>query len=165
VPDAQAAFEGHNVMTFAMLAGANFVPHAAGWLESGLAVGYEKFAIDLEMLRVLIQEFRPLEVDEASLAFDAHQEVGHGGHFFGAAHTLARFRDCFYRPLVSTTENFELWQERGSKDAAARAAEIVRATIETYEEPPLDGAIREELEQFVARRRTEIEAGKGNPHG
>ena len=160
VPDAQAAFEGHNVMTFAMLAGANFVPHAAGWLESGLTVGYEKFVIDLEMLKVLIREFRPLDVDEASLAFDAHEEVGHGGHFFGAAHTLTRFRDCFYRPIVSTTENFEVWQERGSRDAAARATEVAAKTLDAYDEPVLDGAIREELDRFVSERRAEIERGK-----
>jgi trimethylamine--corrinoid protein Co-methyltransferase len=159
VPDAQAAYEGHNVMTFAFLAGANFVPHAAGWLESGLSVGYEKFVIDIEMLRVLIEEFKPLEVDEDSIAFDAHREVGHGGHFFGAAHTLTRFRDCFYRPLVSTTENFELWEERGAKDAAVRAAEIASSVLEAYEEPPFDGAIREELDRFVSSRRGEISSG------
>ena len=85
------------------LAGANWVMHSAGWLESGLVSCYEKFVIDVEILRMLQEEFTPLEVDEASLAFDAHLEVGQGGHFLGAAHTLERFRDCFYRPLLSST--------------------------------------------------------------
>ena len=96
----------------AFLAGANYVEHAAGWLESGLVACYEKFIVDIEMLRMLREEFTPLEVDEASLAYGAHQEVGHGGHFLGAAHTLERFRDCFYRPLLSSTENFERWKRR-----------------------------------------------------
>ena len=73
---------------------------------------YEKFVIDIEILRMLKEEFTPLEVDEASLAWGAHQEVGHGGHFLGAAHTLERFRECFYRPLLSSTENFERWKKQ-----------------------------------------------------
>ena len=122
LPDAQAAYEGLNTMLPAFLAGANYVEHAAGWLESGLVASYEKFIVDIEMLRMLQEEFKPLEVDEESLAYGAHQEVGPGGHFLGAVHTLERFRDCFYRPLLSSTENFERWERNGAQDAAARAA-------------------------------------------
>jgi trimethylamine--corrinoid protein Co-methyltransferase len=132
------------------------VEHAAGWLESGLVASYEKFIVDIEMLRMLQEEFTPLEVDEASLAWDAHVEVGHGGHFLGAAHTLERFRTCFYRPLLSSTDNFERWERRGGEDAAARAAGIWRKTLDEYEQPPLDDAVREELEAFAARRRREL---------
>ncbi len=114
----------------AFLAGANFVEHAAGWLESGLVACYEKFIVDIEMLRMLQEEFTPLEIDEASLAYGAHQEVGHGGHFLGAAHTLERFRTCFYRPLLSSTENFERWKSKGGRDATERAGEIWRETLE-----------------------------------
>ena len=113
--DAQAAYEGLNTMLPAFLAGANYVEHAAGWLESGLVACYEKFIVDIEMLRMLQEEFTPLEVDEASLAYGAHQEVGHGGHFLGAVHTLERFRDCFYRPLLSSTENYERWKRNGGR--------------------------------------------------
>jgi trimethylamine---corrinoid protein Co-methyltransferase len=155
-PDAQAAYEGLNTMLPAFLAGANYVEHAAGWLESGLVAGFEKFIVDIEMLRVLKEEFRPMEIDEASLAFDAHQEVGYGGHFFGAAHTLERFRDCFYRPLLSSTENFERWQSRGGHDAAERAATLWREALDRYEQPALDPALRAELEGFVSRRRAEL---------
>ena len=125
-PDAQAAYEGLNTMLPTFLAGANYVPHSAGWLESGLVSSFEKFIIDIEMLRMLQVEFTPLEIDEASLAWDAHLEVSAGGHFLGAAHTLERFRTCFYRPLLSSTENFERWQKRGGLDAADRAAVIWR---------------------------------------
>jgi trimethylamine--corrinoid protein Co-methyltransferase len=156
LPDAQAAYEGMNTMLPAFLAGANYVEHAAGWLESGLVASFEKFIVDIEMLRVLREDFTPLEVDEASLAFDAHAEVGYGGHFFGAAHTLERFRDCFYRPLLSSTENFERWQKRGGQDAVERAARIWQESLERYEEPPLDPATREQLEEFVTRRRVEL---------
>src|SRR5918911_1796586 len=136
--DAQAAYESLMTMLPTFLAGANFVMHSAGWLEAGLVSCYEKFIVDVEILRELRHEFTPLEIDEDSLAFGAHEEVGPGGHFLGAAHTLERFRDCFYRPLLSSTENYERWSRKGGKDAAARAARIVKKTLEEYEQPPMD---------------------------
>jgi trimethylamine---corrinoid protein Co-methyltransferase len=154
--DAQAAYEAMMTMLPTFLAGANWVMHSAGWLESGLVSCYEKFVIDIEILRMLKEEFTPLEVDEASLAWGAHQEVGHGGHFLGAVHTLERFRECFYRPLLSSTENFERWKKLGERDAAARAAEIWRKTLEEYEQPPLDDGIRTSLGEYVVRRRAEL---------
>src|SRR3954467_13561432 len=116
VVDAQAAYESLMTMLPTFLAGANVVLHSAGWLEAGLVSCYEKFIVDIEILRQLRHEFKPLEIDEASLAFGAHEEVGPGGHFLGAAHTLERFRECFYRPLLSSTENFERWQKNGGRD-------------------------------------------------
>ncbi len=154
--DAQAAYDALNTMLPAFLAGANLVMHAAGWLESGLVSCFEKFIVDIELLRVLREEFTPLRVDEESLAFDAHVEVGQGGHFLGCAHTLERFRTCFYRPLLSSTANFERWQRDGGRDATARASEIFARTLETYEPPPLDETVRAELADYVDRRRAEL---------
>jgi trimethylamine--corrinoid protein Co-methyltransferase len=154
--DAQAAYEALMTLLPTFLAGTNFVMHAAGWLEGGLVSCYEKFIIDVELLRMLRVEFTPLEIDEASLAFGAHEEVGHGGHFLGAQHTMERFRECFYRPLLSSTSNYERWLRMGGKDTAARAGEIYAKKLEEYEPPPLDDAIRAELEDYVTRRRAEL---------
>ncbi len=138
------------------LAGANWVMHSAGWLEGGLVAGYEKFIVDVELLQMLRHEFTPLEIDEASMAFDAHQEVGQGGHFLGAAHTMERFRTCFYRPLLSSSENYERWMRNGGNDANDRAAVAYQKTLAEYEQPAIDDAIREELEDYVIRRRAEL---------
>jgi trimethylamine--corrinoid protein Co-methyltransferase len=154
--DAQAAYDALNTMLPAFLAGANLVMHSAGWLESGLVSCFEKFIVDIELLRVLREEFTPLAVDEESLAFDAHVEVGQGGHFLGCAHTMERFRTCFYRPLLSSTQNFERWKREGGRDATARAGEIFRRTLDEYEEPALDDAVRAELVDYVTRRRAEL---------
>jgi trimethylamine--corrinoid protein Co-methyltransferase len=138
------------------LAGANWVMHSAGWLEGGLVAGFEKFIIDIELVQMLQHEFTPLEIDEESMAFGAHEEVGHGGHFLGAAHTMERFRTCFYRPMLSSSENYERWMRNGAKDTAARATDIYKKKLAEYEPPPLDEAIREELEAYVVRRRAEL---------
>ncbi|MGH3365871.1 MAG: trimethylamine methyltransferase family protein, partial [Nocardioidaceae bacterium] len=138
MPDAQAGYEALMTMLPTFLAGANWVMHSAGWLEGGLVAGYEKFVVDVELLQMLQVEFTPLEIDEASLAFDAHTEVGHGGHFLGANHTLERFRSCFYRPLLSSSENYERWMRGGGHDAAVRAAGIWRQRLDEFVAPPLD---------------------------
>ncbi len=156
VADAQAGYEALMTLLPTFLAGANWVMHSAGWLEGGLVAGYEKFIVDVELLQMMHAEFTPLEIDEDSMAFGAHQEVGHGGHFLGAAHTMERFRTCFYRPMLSSSENYERWMRGGGKDAAVRAGEIYRKRLEEYEQPPLDDAVRQELEEYVVRRRKEL---------
>ena len=155
-PDAQAGYEALMTLLPTFLAGTNWVMHAAGWLEGGLVSCYEKFVIDIELLRMLRVEFTPLEIDEAALAFDAHLEVGHGGHFLGAEHTMSRFRDCFYRPLLSSSMNFERWSRQGALDASARAGAVYQKVLDEYEEPTLDSAVREELEEYVKTRRAEL---------
>jgi trimethylamine---corrinoid protein Co-methyltransferase len=156
VVDAQAGYESMMSLWPTFLAGTNFVMHAAGWLESALVSCYEKFVVDVEQLRMLHAAFEPLRIDEETLAYSAHQEVGQGGHFLGAAHTLERFRECFYRPLVSSTENFERWNRNGANDTAARASGIWKKTLEEYEKPSIDADLEEELKAFVDRRRKEL---------
>ncbi len=156
MPDAQSAYEAMMTMMPTFLSGVNWVMHTAGWLEGGLVSSYEKFIIDIEILRMLQETFKPLEINEETLAFGAHEEVGSGGHFLGAAHTMERFRECFYRPLLSSSENYERWMRNGGHDAAERAGMIATQKLEEYVEPPMDPAMREELEAYVNRRRTEL---------
>jgi trimethylamine--corrinoid protein Co-methyltransferase len=156
VVDAQAGYESMMSLWPTFLAGTNFVMHSAGWLESALVSCYEKFITDIESLRMLYEVFKPLEINEETLAYSAHQEVGQGGHFLGAVHTLERFRECFYRPLVSSTENYERWNRNGGKDTAARANEVWKKTLEEYEKPPMEDDLEAELKAYVDRRRTEL---------
>jgi len=156
VPDAQAGYESLMTMLPTFLAGTNFVMHSAGWLEGGLVSSYEKYVIDVQVLEMLRKEFTPLEITDEDLAFEAHAEVGAGGHFLGAMHTMERFRTCFYRPWLSSSDNFERWSKKGAKDTATRAGEIAQTKLDEYEQPALDDAVREELEDYVLRRRAEL---------
>jgi trimethylamine--corrinoid protein Co-methyltransferase len=154
--DAQAGTEAFNTLVSAFLAGANVVWQSAGWLEGGLVNCFEKFVVDVEMLKLLRVQFTPPVIDEDTLAFGAHEEVGPGGHFLGAAHTLERFRECFYRPMLASTENFERWRRNGSLDQAARASKLWRELLDRYERPPIDDAALSELTEFVERRTREL---------
>ena len=152
LPDYQAGYEAMNTLLSAFLAGANVCWQSAGWMEGGLVTCFEKFAADTEILDLLCHQFRAVELTEADLAFDAHVEAGHGGHFFGTQHTLERFRDCFWRPTIASTENNDRWLKGGSLDHAQRAARRWQEQLEQYEQPPLDAAVEAELVEFVQRR-------------
>ena len=156
VVDAQSGYESMMTLWPTFLAGTNFVMHSAGWLESALVSCYEKFVTDIETLRMMHEVFKPLEINEETLAFSAHQEVGQGGHFLGAVHTLERFRECFYRPIVSSTENYERWSRNGGNDTAARANDVWKKKLEEYEEPEMEPDLKAELKAYVDRRRTEL---------
>jgi len=138
----------------------NLLEQGAGWLEGGLTASFEKLILDAEMLQMMAAFVTPMAVTEESLGLSAIAEVGPGGHFFGAAHTLERFEHAFYEPLLSDWRNFETWREAGALDGTRRANAIWKELLRTYEQPPLDPAIREELETYVARRKQEIAAGR-----
>lgn len=155
--DMQAGSQTLMTMLPAFLSGTNYVLHSAGWLEGGLVAGYEKFILDMEILESLQAEFTPISFSEADLAFDAHVEAGHGGHFLGTSHTMERFRDCFYRPWVSTAESFERWSRNGRKDANTRALEHVDKRLESYVQPEIDPQVLAELDEFVAMRKAQLD--------
>ena len=151
-PDAQATYEFLNSAWGSLLGGVNMLLHAAGWLESGLTASMEKFILDIEMLQVFAALFQPVELDEAEFGFDAIAEVEPGGHFFGSAHTMARYERAFYEPLVSDWRNFGRWSEDGARTATERANGIWKKVLAEFEPPPQDPAIRDAVDDFVARR-------------
>lgn len=154
-PDAQGAWE--TVFSFwgALMGGANFIKHAAGWLEGGLTASFEKFVMDVDLLQMLDRFLEPLDTSPDALAVEAIREVGPGGHFFGTAHTQARYKTAFHAPLISDWRNFETWQEAGSPTAIDRARTVLAQALDDYSPPPLDAARAEELAAFVARRKAE----------
>ena len=156
VPDAQASYETQMTLWPAVLGHTNFVVHSAGWLESGLVCSFEKFIIDVEGLAMMARFLEGLEVNEETLALSSIAEVGAGGHHFGTAHTLARYRTEFYLPFVSDRQNYDAWLEQGGQDAAQRAYRVWKALLATYEPPALDPAVREALRAYADRRTQEL---------
>ncbi|HIF99593.1 MAG TPA: trimethylamine methyltransferase [Myxococcales bacterium] len=156
LPDAQAGAESASTLLPTLMAGTNFVLHAAGWLEGGLTMGYEKFIIDADQCALWGRLLAGVDLSEKGQAMDAIREVGPGQHFLGAAHTLANFETAFGQSEVSHNDSFEKWQEEGSLDAARRAQTLWREKLAGYEVPDIDASAHEELCAFVARRREEI---------
>jgi trimethylamine--corrinoid protein Co-methyltransferase len=156
VVDAQASMESMMSLWAAILAHANLVYHATGWLEGGLTASFEKSIIDADMIEAMGVWLRPLEISRASLAFDAIAGTPPGGHFFGAAHTLERFETAFHRSAVADLRPFETWTEGGSRTATERANKIWKARLDSYVQPPIDVSVSDAIDAYVERRKRQI---------
>jgi trimethylamine--corrinoid protein Co-methyltransferase len=153
--DAQAAYESVFSLWGAIMGGVNFLMHGAGWMEGGLHTSFEKMVLDADLLGMVAEFLKPVTVDEGELALEAVREVGPGGHYFGCAHTQARYRNAFFAPMISDWRNYESWREAGSPTAYDTANRLYKEKLAAFEAPPMEPAIREELEAFVARRKGE----------
>jgi trimethylamine--corrinoid protein Co-methyltransferase len=153
VADAQAAYESAATLQPTVLAGVNFVLHAAGWLEGGLAVGYEKFILDADQCGMMQVFAQGIDLSENGQALDAIRQNEPGTHYLGSAHTLANFETAFYRSEIADNNSYEQWLEDGSKDVVARANTVWKRMLAEYEAPPIDPGIDEALLDFVARRK------------
>ncbi len=158
VVDAQSTYETAFSLQAAILSHSHLINHAAGWLEGGLSTSLEKIVVDAELLRNWAEILKPVSFDEGDLAVEAIKEVAPGGHFFGTAHTLARYETAFYRPLLSDWSSFENWTEAGARSATERATVIWKKLLAEYSPPPLDPAVRDPVGAYVARRMSEPKA-------
>jgi trimethylamine---corrinoid protein Co-methyltransferase len=153
--DAQAAYESVFSLWGLTMGGGNLIMHGAGWLEGGLVASFEKFVLDCDLIQMVSEFMQPLETTEDALGVEAIREVGPGGHFFGAQHTLARYTNAFYAPIISDWRNNQQWLAAGKPEAWQKANAVWKQALADYQEPFIDPAIREELNAFVDRRKAE----------
>jgi len=154
--DAQATYETQMALWSAVMGHGNLIYHTAGWLEGGLVASFEKLVIDCEMLQHMSKMLEPLKIDLDEVGLEAMREVGPGGHFFGCAHTMERYKTAFYEPFISDWQNSENWTLAGAKDATARATELWPKILEDFEPPPVDPAVEEGLQDYMVRRKQEL---------
>lgn len=153
--DAQAAYESVFSLWGLTMGGGNLIMHGAGWLEGGLVASFEKFVLDCDLIQMVGEFMQPLETTEDALGVEAIREVGPGGHFFGAQHTLQRYTNAFYSPIISDWRNNQQWLAAGKPEAWQKANAVWKQALADYQEPAIDAAIREELNAFVERRKAE----------
>jgi trimethylamine--corrinoid protein Co-methyltransferase len=156
IPDAQAAYESANTLWPTLLSGVNFCLHAAGWLEGGLASGYEKLIMDADQLTMFQKFAEGADFSENGQAMDAIREVGPGSHYLGCAHTQANFETAFWRSGLADNSSFEQWRDEGEKDIVTRANATWKKMLKDYEAPALDPAIDEQLLAFMAKRKAAL---------
>lgn len=156
IPDAQAMQETVNSLYTAVLCGANFVLHAAGWLEGALTISYEKLVLDADYLGAMHVFMKGLPMDDNAFALDAFREVGPGAHFFGCQHTLANYETAFYESSLSDTQSFENWVDGGEKDSVVRANEEWKQILDDYDAPPLDESINEQLLSYMEQKKASM---------
>jgi len=155
-PDAQAAYESANTLLPSLLAGVNFVLHAAGWLEGGLCSSYEKFVMDADQLGMMQIVAEGIDLSEMSQAMEAIREVGPGSHFLGSAHTQLYFESAFYRSTIADNNSVEQWEAEGSLDAYQRANKLWKEMLHSYEAPEIDPGTDQALQAFIAERKASM---------
>ncbi len=157
IPDGQAIWETSNSLWAAVQSGTNLIYHAAGWLEGGLIASPEKFIMDCEILQQIQRYMEPsiFGTTVSDLAFDAIEEVGNDGHFFGVEHTQDRYVKAFYQPFLSDWTNYESWESEGGMWTAERAHLLYKEIVSHFKPPFLDESIQAELSDFVERRKRE----------
>ena len=156
VVDAQATYESAMSIWACVMSHSNMMHHGTGWLEGGLSASMEKVIIDAEMLETMKAWLAPTDLSDEALAFDAIKDVPPGGHYFGTAHTMARFEHAFHRPMVSDVKNFENWVEAGSLDSTQRANAIWKRMLEHFQPPGIAQDRLEAIDAYIAKRREEI---------
>ncbi len=150
--DAQAAYESVFSLWGVTMGGGNYIMHGAGWMEGGLVASFEKFVLDCDLIQMVKSFLQPIDTSTESLALDAIKDVGPGGHFFGTQHTLDRFENAFYAPIISDWRNWQQWTAAGSPDAYKKANKVYKQALEAYVEPSFDAGHRAALDDFVNRR-------------
>ncbi len=154
--DGQALTDSANAMWATLISGAHQVWHAAGWLEGGLTMSYEKFILDLDNCGAMLRMLQGLEVSEETLSPESYFEAGPGENFLSTSHTLARYANANYESLLPDAGPYETWKEDGSLSAEQRANKVWHEMLANYEPPALDEKIKRELEEFVASRKAEM---------
>ena len=156
LPDAQAAYETANSLNMALLSGVNFMLHACGWLEGGLVSSFEKFVMDADQLGTLHHLAQGVFMDTNGQAMDAIREVGPGGHYLGCQHTQDNFKTAFWRSELFDYKPFETWAEEGARDTQTLANTRMKKMLGDYQQPAMDEGVREALDAYVARRKSEM---------
>ena len=154
--DAQAVWETQMALWGAVSGHGNLIYHAAGWGEGGLVASYEKLVVDCEMLQAMSSLLRPVEFTDDDLGLSAQDEVAPGGHFFGADHTMSRYKEAFYPPFLSDWTNNQAWEAAGGQHAEDRATAVWQQMLEAYQPPGLAQDRVEALAAYVAKRKEEI---------
>ena len=156
--DAQAGYESATTMMAALMSGANYIWHSAGWNEAGMHCSMAKFVVDAEQCAMGYRMAEGVRWDDFDEALQAVRDVGPGGHYLGHPHTLENFQRAFFMPEMFDNNSIEQWQTEGSVEINERALQRVKDLLNEYEEPKLDEGVNEALLDYIARREREIPA-------
>ncbi len=154
--DGQAMAESVAAMWATVMSGCHQVWHAAGWLEGGLTMGYEKFVMDLDACGAMLKMVAGMEVTEEALSKPSYHEAGPGENFLSTDHTMAHFASANFDPDIAEAGPYETWVEKGALTAEQRAHARWQEMLASDAAPEIDPSIKGELEAFVAARKAAV---------
>lgn len=155
-PDGQAMQDSTGAMWSTLLSGAHQVWHAAGWLEGGLVMSYEKFIMDLDHCGAMLKLLQGFNTDDEAFGRDAYYETGPGENFLSTSHTLRHYTTANFEPQISDAGSFESWSENGALTSDQRATQRWRQMLNDYQQPEMKPGIQAALEDFVSERKAHL---------
>lgn len=155
-PDGQAMQDSTGAMWATLLSGAHQVWHAAGWLEGGLVMSYEKFVMDLDHCGAMLKMLNGFRTDDEAFGRDAYLETGPGENFLSTSHTLRHYASANFAPAIPEAGPYEMWVENGALTADQRAAIRWRQMLSEYQQPEMPNDIGAALSEFVAERKASM---------
>ena len=155
-PDGQAMQDSTGAIWSTLLSGAHQVWHAAGWLEGGLVMSYEKFIMDLDHCGAMLKLLQGFDSDDEAFGRDAYFETGPGENFLSTCHTLRHYTTANFEPQISDAGPFETWSESGALPADQRSTARWHQMLNDYQQPEMKPGIQAALEDFVSKRKAQM---------
>ena len=154
--DATAGSQNTMSILPAIMAHANYIPHAAGWLENSMSVSFAQFILDLDQITMLQEFSKGIDISEETLAYDAIKNTNPGGDYFSNPHTIRHYKSIFFEPMINSLGSYEAWDAAGSKSVTERALEWAKLALSNYELPALSSSVDADLRGFVEKRSKEL---------
>ena len=145
LPDIQAGYEKAFSICLCVLAGSNYIHHAAGMLESMRAVAYEQYVIDDEIIGMALRLLNGIQVNEEALGFEAIREAGPSGNFLSSMHTVKFMRQEYFRQTLGDRQSREAWEKAGGLDGRERARRKAREILKSHQAKGIDPRIDRDI--------------------
>ncbi|MBW2639452.1 MAG: trimethylamine methyltransferase family protein [Deltaproteobacteria bacterium] len=152
-PDIQAGCEKSLSSLMVAMSGADLIHLAAGMLDSGNSISYEQYVIDNEIIGMIYRILSGIRVSTETLGSDVIEEVGPGGNYVMADHTVEHMMEEFFYPDLAVRCNFDIWEQRGRPNMLSRAKERVEKILKEN----IDGLLDPELISGIKVRFPEIQ--------
>ncbi|MGF6376981.1 trimethylamine--corrinoid protein Co-methyltransferase [Clostridiales Family XIII bacterium PM5-7] len=132
------------------LAGTDLI-YGLGMIDMGMAISFEQFLMDAEMVRMIKRTEKEIEVDEDTLALEVIKAVGPAGNFLSQKHTLKHMRDEISTTTLIDRKMRETWEKAGAKDMPTRAREKAKEILANHFAEPLTKEVEQKLMDIIKR--------------
>jgi trimethylamine--corrinoid protein Co-methyltransferase len=145
--DQQAMIEGTISVLMQALSGANLV-HDVGFLECGLTSSFEMVVAIDEVIAMIKQIIKSVEINDETLALDVIHRVGPGGSFLTEDHTARHFRGVWF-PRLLNRQNYDAWAADGKQTMGDRMRQKVREILAVHNPQPMEPKIVERIRAIL----------------
>jgi len=149
--DYQAGMESAMGAAIAAVSGVNNIS-GPGMLDFESCQSLEKLVLDHEICGMALRLARGIELRDDPIALPLIQKGLEKKEFLSLPHTTQWYRkEVYYPDAVIDRATLEEWEQKGSKDAAARAAGRVEKLLAEHEPESLDEQVAGHLTEIMAR--------------